>query len=380
MSPIYLDYAATTPIDPRVAARMQACLENTFGNPASQHVLGQQAHALTETAREEIAAAISASSAEIVFTSGATESSNLALRGAAQLYQDKGRHIITTQTEHGATRETCEFLEKNGFSVTWLSPQADGFIPPAALAEAIRPDTILVSVIHVNNETGIVQDIENLATLTAERGILFHLDAAQVMGKILLNLQSLPVDLVSLSAHKAYGPKGIGALFLRQRPRVRVAAQMHGGGQEKGMRSGTLPVHQIVGMAEAFTLAVRHMEQDCRHARHLRTQFLEGLAGTGFILHGHPEKRVPHILNLRFPAHLAAELTAALPDLCFSAGSACHSKNSTPSAVLHAMGLSLKEAASAIRISFGRFTTEAEITQAAGLFSRVVSGQVIRTA
>lgn len=366
---IYLDYAATSPARPEVCARMLPCLqaEGPFANPASLHAAGLEARETVEAARAEIASVLNADPTGIVFTSGATESCNLAIKGAAQLHTSRGRHIVTWQTEHAAVLDSCEALEKQGFQITRLAPRPDGLVDPAALIEALRPDTVLVSLMQVNNETGVIQDIAGIARLTAERGILLHVDAAQAIGKTGLDVSKVPVDLVSLSAHKCGGPKGIGALYLRRKPRVRVAAQIHGGGQEQGQRSGTLPVHQIAGMAEAFRLASAERDKEHLRIHRLRQSFLDRLAEAQPILHGDPDKCVPHILNLRFPHVLAKPLLGKCPGLAISTGSACHGKSHEPSPVLRAMGLGREEALSALRISFGWRTTDEEIRKAADI-------------
>jgi len=366
---IYLDYAATSPVCPEVAAQMQACLtqEGLFANPASLHRPGQMAREAVESARAQIALAIHAEPSEIIFTSGATESCNLAIKGAAQLHTAKGRHIITLQTEHSAVLDSCEALEKNGFQVTRLAPRPNGQLDPDILKEALRPDTTLISILHVNNETGVIQDIASIADITSKNGILLHVDAAQTIGKVTLDLKKIPADLVSLCAHKCGGPKGIGALYLRKKPRVRVAAQIQGGGQEQGMRSGTLATHQIVGMASAFTLATTLLDEETRRITHLQLLLLERLRGTDFILHGERHLTVPHILSLRFRGVPAKQLMEKCPTLAFSTGSACHGKSHEPSHVLRAMGLSREEALCAIRLSFGRFTTPEMIAYAADI-------------
>ena len=361
---IYLDYAATTPVDPRVANKMMQYLMPTgiFGNASSIHKIGQAAKQAVEDARAQVAHAIHAESKEIIWTSGATESNNLGLKGAAHLYQRKGKHIITMKTEHSAVLDCCQQLEKEGFFVTYLAPESNGLLNLAALRAAFQDDTILVSIMQVNNETGVIQDIDAIAQLTAERGILLHVDAAQSIGKTVLNVQKTPVDLVSLSSHKAYGPKGIGALYVRRKPRVRVAAQMHGGGHEQGMRSGTLPVHQIVGMGEAFDLALNVFAAEQKKISEFKRYFYQQLnTKAGAILNGDLEKSVPHILNLRFPGIKANTLMQAMPEIAVSTGSACHAKGIEPSYVLRALGLSAAEAHCSLRFSFGRFTTQEEI-------------------
>lgn len=368
MNPIYLDYAATTPIDPRVAEKMQQflTLEGVFANPASTHVFGQAAKRAVDEARMQVAAALQAEPSEIIWTSGATEANNLALKGAAQLYQRQGKHIVTVKTEHAAVLDCCQQLEKNGFSVTYLTPEANGRVSVQALAAVLRPDTMLVSIMQVNNEIGIIQDIAAIAQLTAERGILLHVDAAQSMGKVSLDVRQIPVDLVSLCAHKVYGPKGIGALYVRRKPRVRVAAQMHGGGHEQGMRSGTLPTHQIVGMGTAFALAAQEWRTEVPRIAEMSRYFWQRLQAHAVRLNGDLTQGVPHILNFYFPNHRAESLMTALPNLAFSTGSACHARGTEPSYVLRALGLTAEEAHCCVRFSLGRFTTMADIELAVG--------------
>lgn len=364
---IYLDYAATTPVDPRVANKMMQYMmpDGVFGNASSTHVAGQSAKKAVDDARSQVAQTIHAVPEEIIWTSGATESNNLALKGAANLYQQKGKHIVTVKTEHSSVLDCCQQLEKNGFFVTYLTPESNGLLNVENLRAALRDDTILVSIMQVNNETGVIQDIETIAQCLAERGIIFHVDAAQGIGKTELNIQQLPVDLVSLSAHKVYGPKGIGALYVRRKPRVRVAAQMHGGGHEQGMRSGTLPVHQIVGMGEAFELVGQTYVEEQNRIREFRNYFYKTLhTKMGAIVNGDREKSVPHILNLRFPGILAKDLLQRIPEIAVSLGSACHTKGTEPSYVLRAMGLTAEEAHCSLRFSFGRFTTREEIDYA----------------
>lgn len=367
-NPIYLDYAATTPVDPRVAACMMALLtkEGAFGNPASLHAYGATAREVVETAREQVAALIHAESSEIIWTSGATESINLALKGIAALYQRKGKHIVTMQTEHKAVRDTCQHLEKEGFTVTYLQPEKNGLLTMDALQAALRDDTILVSILHVNNETGVVQDIAAIAKLTAAREIFLHVDAAQSAGKIELDVAKVPIDLLSMSAHKAYGPKGVGALFLRKKPRVRVAPLLHGGGHESGMRSGTLPTHQIAGMGMAFQLAMREWQQDNARIMKLRELFLTSLRQIkNFYLNVDGQHTVPHIINVRFDNMLADAILEKLPMIAASTSSACQSKGTEGSYVLRAMGMNEEQVKNSIRFSFGRFTTEEDIIKAA---------------
>lgn len=373
MRPIYLDYAATTPMDPRVAEKLRICLtqEGIFANPGSDHVLGHVAKQAVEQAREKVAALLGAEATEIIWTSGATESNNLALKGAAEMYQRKGKHLVTMKTEHKTVLDTCQQLEKEGFSVTYLTPEANGLLDLEKFQAALREDTILVSIMLVNNETGVIQDLSAIAQITAARDILLHVDAAQAAGKVAINMKETPVDLMSVCAHKVYGPKGMGALYLRRKPRVRVATQIHGGGQEQGLRSGTLPTHQIVAMGEAFDLARQEMEKDRVKMKALRTRFLQGLQTLPYTIHGDPERTVPHIINLRFDEVPANLLLRALPDLALSTASACLQSTQT-SHVLRALGLSATQAKAALRISLGRFTTEAEIDFALSQFQQAL--------
>jgi len=362
--PIYLDYAATTPMDPRVAAKMAQflTLDGIFGNPASTHFFGQEAKKAVESARLQVAELINSEPSEIIWTSGATEANNLALKGASQLYKSKGKHIITMKTEHPAVLDCCQQLEKEGFSVTYLIPEKNGLLDLEKLQAALRDDTILVSIMHVNNEIGVFQDINAIANITSSRGVLFHVDAAQSAGKLPINLQETPVDLMSFSAHKIYGPKGVGALYLRRKPRVRVAAQIHGGGHEHGMRSGTLATHQIVGMGEAFQLAKQQMNSDQKRIRELRDHFWQHLHPLKLLsINGSVEHGLPNILNIRFAGMKAETVMKQLPDLAISAGSACLSKGVEPSYVLRALGQTNEEASGAVRFSFGRFTLKEEI-------------------
>jgi len=364
MKCIYLDYAATTPVDPRVANKMMHSLmpEGVFGNASSTHVAGQLAKKAVDEAREQVAETLHATPDEIIWTSGATESNNLALKGAANLYQGKGKHIVSMKTEHSSVLDVCQHLEKNGFFVTYLTPEPNGLLNIEKFCAALRDDTMLVSIMQVNNETGVIQDIDALSHHTSERGILLHVDAAQAIGKTEWNLQKTPVDLVSLSAHKVYGPKGIGALYVRRKPRIRVEAQMHGGGHEQGMRSGTLPVHQIVGMGEAFLLARKMYAEDYKKISEMKKYFYETLRQkTDVIVNGDVKKSVPHILNCRFPGVDAKAFMKKNPDIAISTGSACHAKGDEPSYVLRAMGLTTEEALCSLRFSFGRFTTQEEI-------------------
>jgi cysteine desulfurase len=365
--PIYLDYAATTPVDPRVAEKMIQCLtaDGQFGNAGSTHQFGSDAKQLIEQAREEIGHLILAHPNEIIWTSGATEANNLALKGAASLYQAKGKHIITVKTEHPSVLDCCQHLEKQGFYVTYLTPEKTGVLDLEKLESALRPDTFLISIMHVNNEIGVIQDIKKIAEMTASRGILLHVDAAQSAGKIPIDLQKTPIDLMSFSAHKLYGPKGIGALYVRRMPRVRVAAQMHGGGQEQGMRSGTLATHQIVGMGAAFALAQIHMTEELARLSSLRDRFLAKMSQLSHIkVNNDLAHSFPGILNICFLGQKAENLLKLLPELAISTGSACLSKGIEPSYVLRALGLSHAEAAGSLRFSFGRFTTEEEVNLA----------------
>ncbi|WP_434359078.1 IscS subfamily cysteine desulfurase [Parasalinivibrio latis] len=375
--PIYLDYSATCPVDPRVAKKMMEYLtiDGTFGNPASRsHRFGWQAEEAVDEARENIANLLNADPREIVFTSGATESDNLAIKGAAHFYDKKGKHIITSKTEHKAVLDTCRQLEREGYEVTYMEPEANGLIDLQKLADTIREDTILVSIMHVNNEIGVIQDIEAIGELCRSRKVLFHVDAAQSAGKIEIDTQKVKVDLVSLSAHKMYGPKGIGALYVRRKPRVRLEAQMHGGGHERGMRSGTLPTHQIVGMGEAARIAKEEMEQDRQHSLALRNRFLDGIKEIEEVtVNGDLDQRVAQNLNVSFAFVEGESLLMALKDLAVSSGSACTSASLEPSYVLRALGLNDELAHSSIRFSFGRFTTEEEVDYAAELICNAVS-------
>lgn len=363
--PIYMDYAATTPVDPRVAEKMIQYLtkDGNFGNPASRsHRFGWQAEEAVDRARNQIADLIGADAREIVFTSGATEADNLAIKGAAHFYQSKGKHIITSKTEHKAVLDTCRQLEREGYEVTYLSPKSDGLIDLAELEMALRPDTVLVSIMHVNNEIGVIQDIEKIGQLCQARGILFHVDATQSVGKLPLGIKTLPVDLMSFSGHKLYGPKGIGGLYVRRKPRIRLEAQMHGGGHERGMRSGTLPVHQIVGMGEAYQIANDIMVDEMARLSILKERLWNGLKDIEEVyINGSPEHSIPTILNVSFAYVEGESLMMALKDLAVSSGSACTSASLEPSYVLRALGLNDELAHSSIRFSLGRFTTEEEI-------------------
>ena len=361
--PIYMDYSATTPVDPRVADKMIPFLRAQFGNPASRsHMYGWDAEKAVEEAREQVAALVNADPREIIWTSGATESNNLALKGAAQFYKSKGKHIITVKTEHKAVLDTVRELERQGFEATYLQPQDNGLITLEQLKEAIRPDTILVSVMWVNNEIGVIQPIAEIGELCREKDIIFHSDAAQATGKVEIDLEKTKVDLVSFSAHKSYGPKGIGALYIRRKPRVRIEAQMHGGGHERGLRSGTLPPHQIAGMGEAFRLAKEEMESELIHIRTMRDRLANGLKEIEeTYINGDMEHRVPHNLNVSFNYVEGESLIMAIKDIAVSSGSACTSASLEPSYVLRALGRSDELAHSSIRFTIGRFTTEEDI-------------------
>ena len=367
--PIYLDYSATTPVDPRVAAKMIPYLTEHFGNPASRsHSFGWETEHAVEEAREEVAKLVHCDSKEIVWTSGATESINLALKGAAHFYKDKGKHLVTVKTEHKATLDTMRDLEREGYEVTYLDVEPDGLLDLEKLKAALRPDTILVSVMYVNNEIGVIQDIPAIGELCRSRGIIFHVDAAQATGKLPVDLGQLKADLMSFSAHKTYGPKGVGALFVRRKPRVRIEAQMHGGGHERGMRSGTLATHQIVGMGEAFRLARLEMATDNERIRMLRDKLLAGLSEIEELyINGDMEHRVPHNLNASFNYVEGESLIMAIKDIAVSSGSACTSASLEPSYVLRALGRNDELAHSSIRFTVGRFTTEEEIDYTVGL-------------
>jgi len=373
-TPIYLDYSATTPVDPRVAQKMIPWLTEHFGNPASRsHSFGWEAEKAVEEAREHVAALVNADPKEIVWTSGATESINLALKGAAHFYRDKGRHLVTVQTEHKATLDTMRELEREGYEVTYLGVEQNGLLDLAKLEAALRPDTTVVSVMAVNNEIGVIQDIAAIGELCRARGIIFHVDAAQATGKIPLDLAKLKVDLMSFSAHKTYGPKGVGALYVRRKPRVRIEAQMHGGGHERGMRSGTLPTHQIVGMGEAFRLAKLEMATENERIRMLRDRLWKGLSEIEEVyLNGDLERRVPHNLNVSFNFVEGESLIMAIKDVAVSSGSACTSASLEPSYVLRALGRNDELAHSSIRFTVGRFTTEEEIDYTVDLLKRKV--------
>ena len=374
MVPIYLDYSATTPVDPRVAETMIPYLTEQFGNPASRsHAFGWEAEKAVEQAREEVAGLVNCDPREIVWTSGATESDNLAIKGAAQFYKGKGKHLITVRTEHKAVLDPMRELERQGFEVTYLDPEPNGLLDLDKFAAAIRPDTILASVMHVNNEIGVIQDIDTLGELCRARGVLFHVDAAQSTGKAPIDLSMLKVDLMSFSAHKTYGPKGIGALYVRRKPRIRIEAQMHGGGHERGMRSGTLATHQIVGMGAAFRIAAEEMATENERIRMLRDKLWVGIGTLDEVhLNGDLQRRVPHNLNASFNFVEGESLMMAIKDLAVSSGSACTSASLEPSYVLKALGRSDELAHSSIRFSIGRFTTEEEIDYAVQLLRKHV--------
>ncbi len=372
--PIYLDYSATTPVDPRVAEKMIPWLTGNFGNPASRsHSYGWEAEKAVEEARAQVAALVNADPKEIIWTSGATESDNLAIKGAANFYKGKGRHIITVKTEHKAVLDTVRELERQGFEATYLDVQENGLIDLDALRAAIRPDTILMSVMMVNNEIGVIQPIAEIGEICREKGIVFHVDAAQATGKVEIDLAALKVDLMSFSAHKTYGPKGVGALYVRRKPRVRLEAQMHGGGHERGLRSGTLAPHQIVGMGEAFRLAREEMTEESRRISALQTRLLKGLEKIEeTYVNGDLKQRVPHNLNVSFAYVEGESLMMAIKDIAVSSGSACTSASLEPSYVLRALGRDDELAHSSIRFSFGRFTTEEEIDYTIDLLNRKI--------
>jgi len=375
--PIYLDYAATSPVDPRVAEKMMKFLsvDGEFGNPASRsHIFGWHAEEAVEEARKQVADLINANPKEIVWTSGATESDNLAIKGAAHFYGKKGKHIITSKTEHKAVLDTCRQLEREGYEVTYLDPEPSGLINPDKLKSAIRPDTILVSIMHVNNEIGVIQDIAAIGEITRERGIIFHVDAAQSAGKVPIDLETMKVDLMSFSGHKIYGPKGIGALYVRRKPRVRIEAQMHGGGHERGMRSGTLPTHQIAGMGEAFRIAREQMAEDMARITRLRDKLYNSLKDIEEVyVNGDMAHQVPNILNISFNFVEGESLIMALKGIAVSSGSACTSASLEPSYVLRALGRNDELAHSSIRFSIGRFTTEEDIDYAIDLVHQAIS-------
>ncbi len=375
-SPIYLDYSATTPVDKRVADKLchYLTIDGVFGNPASRsHKYGWDAEAAVEEARAHVAALINADPKEIVWTSGATESDNLALKGAAHFYSKRGKHIITAKTEHKAVLDTCRQLEREGYEVTYLDPEPNGLIDLAKLEAAFRDDTVLVSIMHVNNEIGVIQDISAIGEMCRKRKVIFHVDAAQSAGKTEIDLQKMKVDLMSFSAHKIYGPKGVGALYVRRKPRVRIEAQMHGGGHERGMRSGTLATHQIVGMGEAFRIAKEEMADEIKRITALRDRMLKGFEGMEeFYINGDLEHRVPHNLNLSFNYVEGESLLMAIDDLAVSSGSACTSASLEPSYVLRAIGRNDELAHSSIRFSLGRFTTEEDVDYSVKLLKEKV--------
>ena len=373
--PIYLDYSATTPVDPRVVDRMLPYLRDHFGNPASRsHAFGWEAERAVEAARGQVAELVHADPREIIWTSGATESINLALKGAAHFYRDKGRHLVTVKTEHKATLDSMRELEREGFEVTYLDVGGDGLIDLDAFAASLRGDTILASVMFVNNEIGVIQDIEAIGRICRERGVMLHVDSAQATGKLAIDLGALPVDLMSFSAHKTYGPKGIGALYVRRKPRARLEAQMHGGGHERGLRSGTLATHQIVGMGEAFRIAGEEMGAEIERMRVLRDRLWTGLQGVEEVyLNGDAERRVAHNLNVSFNFVEGESLIMAVKDLAVSSGSACTSASLEPSYVLRALGRSDELAHSSIRFTVGRFTTVEEVDYAVRLVADKVA-------
>ena len=361
--PIYFDYSATTPVDPRVVDKMIPFLRDAFGNPASRsHAYGWHAEESVEQAREDVAALVGCDAKELVWTSGATESLNLAVKGAARFYHERGKHLITLKTEHKATLDTMRELEREGFEVSYLDVQDDGLLDLDRFKDSLRSDTVLVSVMLVNNEIGVIQDIETIGSICRERGIIFHVDAAQATGKLPIDLNQLPVDLMSFSAHKTYGPKGVGALYVQRKPRIRLEAQIHGGGHERGMRSGTLPTHQIVGMGEAFRLARLEMPLENDRIRMLRDRLWRGISALEEVyLNGHMDRRVPHNLNVSFNYVEGESLIMAIKDIAVSSGSACTSASLEPSYVLRALGRSDELAHSSIRFSVGRFTSEEEV-------------------
>ena len=372
---LYFDYAATTPIDPQVIEAMVNCLKDDYGNPASRtHAFGWRAEELVEEARASVAALINADPREIIWTSGATESDNLAIKGAAQFYARKGKHIITSKIEHKAVLDTCRQCEREGFEVTYLEPDKNGLISVEKVREAIREDTILVSIMHANNEIGVIQDVQGIGKLTREKGIIFHVDAAQTVGKIAIDMQANEIDLLSISGHKLYGPKGIGALFVRRKPRVRLTAQMHGGGHERGLRSGTLATHQMVGMGKACAIAKNNLEAEGKRVAILRDRLWKGLQTLEQVhLNGHPDLSLPGILNVSVNYVEGESLIMGLKDLALSSGSACTSASLEPSYVLRAIGLNDELAHSSLRFSLGRFTTEAEVDFAINAVTNVVS-------
>ena len=374
--PIYMDYASTTPVDPRVAKKISdhLTLDGNFGNPASRsHKFGWQAEEAVEEARSHVANLVNCDPREIVWTSGATEADNLAIKGIANFYQKNGKHIITSKIEHKAVLDPCRQLERDGFEVTYLEPNEGGLITAEAISNAIREDTILISIMHINNELGTINDLDSIGTLAREKGIFFHVDAAQSTGKVDIDLTALPVDLMSFSAHKTYGPKGIGALFVRRKPRVRIEAQIHGGGHERGMRSGTLATHQIVGMGEAFRIAKEEMSADTKRVAALHKRFFESVSNIEEVyVNGDPDNKVSNILNISFAYVEGESLIMALKDIAVSSGSACTSASLEPSYVLRALGRKDELASSSIRFSFGRFTTDQEVDYTVSLINHAV--------
>ena len=365
---IYFDYASTTPVDPRVAEKMSECLstEGKFGNPASRsHKYGWEAEEAIEVARRQVADLIGSDPREIVWTSGATESDNLAIKGVAYFYKSRGRHIVTSKIEHKAVLDTCRHLEREGFEVTYLEPDQDGLISPEDVRSAIREDTTIVSIMHANNEIGVINDIASIGEICRERGVFYHVDAAQSAGKIEIDVEAMKIDLMSLSAHKMYGPKGVGVLYVRRKPRVRLEAQMHGGGHERGMRSGTLPTHQLVGMGEACSIAKAEMEEEQARLLKLRKRLWNGLKDIEEVyVSGDMEQRLPGLINMSFNYVEGESLIMSLPDLAISSGSACTSASLEPSYVLRALGLNDELAHSSLRFSVGRFTRESDVDQA----------------
>ena len=365
---IYFDYASTTPVDPRVAEKMSECLstEGKFGNPASRsHKYGWEAEEAIEVARRQVADLIGSDPREIVWTSGATESDNLAIKGVAYFYKSRGKHIVTSKIEHKAVLDTCRHLEREGFEVTYLEPDQDGLISPEDVRSAIREDTTIVSIMHANNEIGVINDIASIGEICRERGVFYHVDAAQSAGKIEIDVEAMKIDLMSLSAHKMYGPKGVGALYVRRKPRVRLEAQMHGGGHERGMRSGTLPTHQLVGMGEACSIAKAEMEEEQARLLKLRKRLWNGLKDIEEVyVSGDMEQRLPGLINMSFNYVEGESLIMSLPDLAISSGSACTSASLEPSYVLRALGLNDELAHSSLRFSVGRFTDESDVDQA----------------
>ena len=374
--PIYMDYASTTPVDPRVAKKISnhLTLDGNFGNPASRsHKFGWKAEESVEEARSHVANLVGCDPREIVWTSGATEADNLAIKGIANFYQSKGKHIITSKIEHKAVLDPCRQLERDGFEVTYLEPNEGGLITDEAVLDAIREDTVLISIMHINNELGTINDLESIGKIARENGIFFHVDAAQSTGKVPIDLSTLPVDLMSFSAHKTYGPKGVGALFVRRKPRVRIEAQMHGGGHERGMRSGTLATHQIVGMGEAFKIAKEEMDEDIKKIQSLHNKFYDSISKIEEIyVNGDMNNKVSNILNISFAYVEGESLIMALKDIAVSSGSACTSASLEPSYVLRALGRKDELASSSIRFSFGRFTTEEDVDYTLSLINHAV--------